>query len=91
MYIIIQHAIDHDFAIVSKEEHYYYNDGIWSSSIKKLLQSPNITKIFFSKKDAIHKSTNFSDFLKNNDLIFVVDISTLDYEYIETNYPELLI
>lgn len=91
MYTIIQHVIHHDFAIVSKEKYCYYNDGIWSSSIKKLLQSPIVTKEYFNKYDAICIYPDFNQYLKELNFTIVIDIPVLDYEYIKTNYPELLI
>ena len=91
MYTIIQHIPSHDFAIVSEKERCYYNDGKWTNSINNLLRSPHLSKKYFNKHDTICGYSDFNDFLTHYKLISIINISTLDYRYIKTNYPELLI
>jgi hypothetical protein len=91
MYTIIYHIPSSEFTIISKKERCFYNDGRWTNSINKLLQSPNITKEYFNKYDAICTFSDFSKYLKEFNLISIIDIPVLDYKYVETNYPELLI
>ena len=85
MYTIICDTNVPDFIIISKEECCYYNNGNWADSINEL------NKKYSHRNDSINNHENLDDYLKYNNFTTIIDIPTLDYAYIETNYPELLI